>query len=148
MENNPFVRAVRLSGMTAPIVVDGPVNGEWSPSYVDHVLTPTPMPGGVVILEDLPIHKRAAVREAIEAAGSQLLLLRSYSCDFNPIQNGFSKLKALLRKAAARTVDQLWRVIGESLDASTPTKVHKLPQYRRIHSGLNQIPPSRATPID
>ena len=71
-------------------------------------------PGDVVILDNLPAHKGAAAREAIEAAGARLLFLPPYSPDFNPIENAFSKLKALLRKAAARTVDELWTVIGQS----------------------------------
>lgn len=70
-------------------------------------------PGDVVIMDNLPAHKGAAVRHAIEASGARLLFLPSYSPDFSPIENAFSKLKALLRKAAARTVDQLWNAIGE-----------------------------------
>ena len=84
------------------------------------MLVPTLAPGDVVILDNLPAHKGAAAREAIEAAGAQLLFLPPYSPDFNPIENAFSKLKALLRKAAARTIDELWAVIGTSLDAFTP----------------------------
>ena len=105
--------------MTAPMVLDGPMNGAWFLSYVEQVLVPTLSPGDVVILDNLPAHKGAAAREAIEAAGAQLLFLPPYSPDFNPIENAFSKLKALLRKAAARTVDELWTVIGQSLDAFT-----------------------------
>ena len=71
---------------------------------------------------NLPAHKGTAVRIAVEAAGATLLFLPPYSPDFNPIENAFAKLKTLLRKAAARTVDQLWRVIGESLDAFTPNE--------------------------
>ena len=74
----------------------------------------------MVILDNLPAHKGAAVREAIEGMGARLLFLPPYSPDFNPIENAFSKLKALLRKAAARTVEELWIVIGQSLDAFTP----------------------------
>ena len=115
-----FVGALRITGMTAPMVLDGPMNGAWFLSYVEQVLVPTLTPGDVVILDNLPAHKGAAAREAIEAAGAQLLFLPPYSPDFNPIENAFSKLKALLRKAAARTVDELWAVIGQSLDAFTP----------------------------
>ena len=75
-----------------------------------------------MILDNLPAHKGAAVRAAVEAAGATLLFLPPYSPDFNPIENAFAKLKTLLRKAAARTVDQLWRVIGESIDAFTPNE--------------------------
>ena len=115
-----FVGALRLTGMTAPMVLDGPMNSAWFLSYVEQVLVPTLSPGDVVILDNLPAHKGAAAREAIEAAGARLLFLPPYSPDFNPIENAFSKLKALLRKAAARTVDELWTVIGQSLDAFTP----------------------------
>ena len=117
-----FVGALRLTGMTAPMVLDGPMTGAWFLSYVEQVLVPTLRRGDVVILDNLPAHKGLAVREAVEAAGARLLFLPPYSPDFNPIENAFSKLKALLRKAAARTVDELWAVIGASLDAFTPAE--------------------------
>ena len=115
-----FTGALRLTGMTAPMVLDGPMTGEWFLAYVEQVLVPTLRPGDVVILDNLPAHKGTPVRQAIEAAGARLMFLPPYSPDFNPIENAFSKLKALLRKAAARTIDDLWRVIGESLEAFTP----------------------------
>ena len=115
-----FVGALRLSGMTAPMVLDGPMDGAWFLAYVEQVLIPTLTPGDVVILDNLPAHKGAVVRVAIEAAGASLLFLPPYSPDFNPIENAFSKLKALLRKAAARTVDQLWSAIANAIDAYTP----------------------------
>ena len=115
-----FVGALRLTGMTAPMVLDGPLHGAWVLSDVAQILVPTLTPGDVVILDNLPAHKGAAAREAIEAAGAKLLFLPPYSPDFNPIENAFSKLKALLRKAAARTINELWAVIGRSLDAFTP----------------------------
>ena len=117
-----FVGGLRLTGMTAPMVLDGPMNGAWFLSYVEQVLVPTLTPGDVVILDNLPAHKGAAAREAIEAAGARLLFLPPYSPDFNPIENAFSKLKALLRKAAARTVEDLWRAIRDAIDAITPTE--------------------------
>jgi transposase len=115
-----FVGALRLSGMTAPMVLDGPMDGAWFLAYVEQVLIPTLSPGDVVILDNLPAHKGAAVRAAIEAAGASLLFLPPYSPDFNPIENAFSKFKASLRKAAARTVDQLWSAIANAIDAYTP----------------------------
>ncbi len=115
-----FVGALRLTGMTAPMVLDGPMTGEWFLAYAQQVLAPTLRPGDVVILDNLPAHKGTAVREAIEATGARLLFLPPYSPDFNPIENAFAKLKAQLRKAAACTLDDLWRVIGRSLDAFTP----------------------------
>ena len=117
-----FVGALRRTGMTAPMVLDGPMTGAWFLAYVQQVLAPTLRRDDVVILDNLPAHKGAAVREAIEAAGARLLFLPPYSPDFNPIENAFAKLKALLRRAAARTVDELWAVIGTSLDAFTPTE--------------------------
>ena len=117
-----FVGALRLTGMTAPMVLDGPMTGEWFLAYTEQVLVPTLRSGDVVILDNLPAHKGAAVRDAVEAAGATLLFLPPYSPDFNPIENAFAKLKTLLRKAAARTVDQLWGAIGESIDAFTPNE--------------------------
>ena len=115
-----FTGALRLSGMTAPMVLDGPMTRDWFLAYAEQVLCPTLRPGDVVILDNLPAHKGPAIRKAIEATGATLSFLPPYSPDFNPIENAFAKLKALLRKAAARTIDELWRVIGESLDAFTP----------------------------
>ena len=87
------------------MVIDGPINGESFLAYVRQVLVPTLRPGDTVIMDNLGSHKGAAVYEAIEAAGSRLRFLPPYSPDFNPIENAFAKLKALLRKAAARTRD-------------------------------------------
>ena len=117
-----FVGALRLSGMTAPMVLDGPMTGAWFLAYVQQVLAPTLRKGDVVMLDNLPAHKISAVREAVEATGAQLLFLPPYSPDFNPIENAFSKLKALLRKAAARTVDELWGAVASAIDTFTPTE--------------------------
>ena len=114
-----FVAGLRLTGMTAPMVLDGPMNGPAFLAYVEQVLAPALRPGDIVIMDNLAPHKAAAVRNAIEAAGARLLLLPPYSPDLNPIENAFAKLKALLRKAAERTVDRLWRRIGLLLDAFT-----------------------------
>ena len=108
--------------MTAPMVLDGPMTGAWFLAYVQQVLAPTLRRGDVVILDNLPAHKGAAVREAIEAAGARLLFLPPYSPDFNPIETAFAKLKALLRRAAARTIDELWTAIGSSLDTFSPAE--------------------------
>ncbi len=106
--------------MVAPMVLDGPINGLWFQAYVDQVLVPVLAPGDIVVMDNLGSHKGAGVRKAIEAAGATLLYLPPYSPDFNPIENAFSKLKALLRKAAERTVDGLWNAIGVLLPAFTP----------------------------
>jgi transposase len=115
-----FIGALRLGGMTAPMVLDGPMTGDGFTAYVEQVLAPTLRPGDLVILDNLPAHKVAAARQAIQVVGAQLVFLPPYSPDFNPIENAFSKLKALLRKAAARTVDELWNVIGAAIDTFTP----------------------------
>ena len=99
------------------MVLDGPMTGPAFLAYVRQLLVPTLKRGDIVILDNLPAHRVAGVREAIEAAGAVRLFLPPYSPDFNPIEQLFSKLKALLRKAAARTKDALWRAIAEALDA-------------------------------
>ena len=117
-----FVAGLRTSGMMAPMVLDGPINGELFQHYVDQILVPELRAGDIVIMDNLGSHKGAGVRAAIEAAGAALLYLPHYSPDFNPIEKAFSKLKAKLRKAAARTVDALWQVIGEVIDTFTPNE--------------------------
>ena len=114
-----FTGALRLAGMTAPMVLDGPMNGAAFQAYVGKVLVPTLSPGDIVVMDNLPAHKATAVRIAIEAAGARLLYLPPYSPDFNPIENAFARLKAGLRKAAARTIPELWTVIGHILPTFT-----------------------------
>lgn len=115
-----FIAGLRLSGMVAPMVLDGPINGEAFQAYVDQVLVPELTKGDVVVMDNLGSHKGAKVREAIEAVGARLLYLPPYSPDFNPIENAFSKLKALLRTAAERTVEGLWSAIGRCIGLVTP----------------------------
>ena len=115
-----FVAGLRLTGMMAPFVVDGPMNRSAFLAYVSRVLGPELKPGDVVILDNLPAHKGSRVRQAIEAGGASILYLPPYSPDFNPIENAFAKLKAFLRKAAERTIEGLWRVIGRLVDLFTP----------------------------
>ena len=110
-----FTAGLRLSGMTAPMVLDGAMNGTAFLAYVEQVLVPTLSPGDIVVMDNLPAHKSAGVRSAIEAAGASLRHLPPYSPDFNPIEQAFSKLKALLRKAAARTILDLWAAIAEAI---------------------------------
>jgi transposase len=112
--------------MTAPMVLDGPMNREAFRAYVDQVLVPTLRPGDVVVMDNLPAHKGQHTRAAIKAAGARLLYLPPYSPDFNPIENAFAKLKALLRKAAARTVDDLWSAIRDALPLFTPQECANL----------------------
>ena len=117
-----FTGALRLSGLTAPMVLDGPMNGEAFLAYVEQVLAPTLAPGDIVVMDNLPAHRCAGVRPAIEAARARLQYLPPYSPDFNPIENAFAKLKAILRKAAARTIDDLWAAIGGALPKFTPNE--------------------------
>ncbi|RWM35253.1 transposase, partial [Mesorhizobium sp.] len=113
---------LRLTGMTAPFVYDGAMNGNVFLAYVEQVLVPTLSEGDVVVMDNLPAHKAAGVRDAIEAAGASLLYLPPYSPDFNPIENAFAKLKALLRAKAERTIKALWDVVGAVVDLFTPAE--------------------------
>lgn len=115
-----FVAALRSTALTAPCVIDGPMNGNAFLAYVEQILAPTLKSGDIVVLDNLGAHKVPGVREAIEAAGAMLLYLPPYSPDFNPIEQLFAKLKALLRKAAERSVDALWHRIASLLNAFTP----------------------------
>ena len=117
-----FVAGLRQDGIVAPFVLDGPINRHSFEIYVARVLVPDLRAGDVVIMDNLSSHKGLRVREMIEAAGATLRYLPPYSPDFNPIENAFAKLKALLRKAAERTVRALWDRIGISLDAFTPAE--------------------------
>jgi transposase len=117
-----FIAGLRNSGMVAPMVLDGPINGAAFQAYVNQVLVPELTPGDIVIMDNLGSHKGAGVRTAIEAAGASLLYLPPYSPEFNPIENAFSKLKAMLRKAAERSVEGLWNTIGRIIDTFTPTE--------------------------
>ncbi len=102
------------------MVLDGAMHGDAFLAYVEQVLAPTLAPGDVVIMDNLPAHKPAAVRQAIEAAGAELRFLPPYSPDFNPIEMAFAKLKAQLNKAACRTIPDLWDTIANAIDTYTP----------------------------
>jgi transposase len=117
-----FTGALRLTGMTAPFVYDGAMNGNVFLAYVEQVLVPTLSEGDVVVMDNLPAHKAAGVRDAIEAAGASLLYLPPYSPDFNPIENAFAKLKALLRAKAERTIKALSDAVGAVVDLFTPAE--------------------------
>ena len=108
--------------MTAPMILGGAMHGAAFLAYVEQVLAPTLKPGEIVIMDNLPAHKPAAGRAAIEAADAELRFLPPYSPDFNPIEMAFSKLKAFLKKTAARTVDNLWDAIAQGIDDFTPTE--------------------------
>jgi transposase len=135
-----FVAALRHDGLVAPTVVDGAMTGDVFVAYVQQQLVPTLKPGDVVVMDNLSCHKRAAVGEAIEAAGCRLEYLPPYSPDLNPIEQVFAKLKALLRKAGERTVSGLWDFLGKSLDAFAPAEC--LNYFR--HCGYNATSSSNA----
>jgi transposase len=103
-----LVAGLRMSGMVAPMVLDGPINGDWFEAYVTSVLVPELKPGDIVVMDNLSSHKRVAIREKIEAAGATLRFLPPYSPDFNPIEKRSARFKAMLRKAGERTVSGLW----------------------------------------
>ena len=115
-----FVAGLTLRGMIAPFVLSGPINRGAFETYVEKILIPERRPGDIVIMDNLSSHKGQGARQLIEAAGAALLFLPPYSPDFNPIENAFAKLKALLRKAAARTVDGLWSAIGRIAATFSP----------------------------
>ena len=115
-----FVGALRATGMTAPMVLDGAMDGAAFDLYVKEVLAPTLRPGDIVVMDNLPAHKRAQVRVALEAAGAQLMYLPPYSPDLNPIEMAFAKLKAALRKAAARSIQALIAAIAQALTTFPP----------------------------
>ena len=120
-----FVAALRAGGLTAPMAVDGAVNGELFRAYVEQVLAPALRPGDVVVMDNLQCHKVAGVAEAIRRAGAEVAYLPPYSPDLNPIELAFAKLKAELRRRAERDVDRLWAALGESLDWFSPDECRR-----------------------
>jgi transposase len=115
-KTSTFLAALRCDGVTAPAVFDGPINGRSFTAYVEQILVPTLRPGDIVVLDNLGSHKGKAARNAIEQAGAQLRFLPPYSPDLNPIEQVFAKLKTLLRRAAPRNRQTLWKSIGNLLD--------------------------------
>ena len=117
-----FLAGLRASGIVAPFVLDGPMTGSVFRAYVEQMLAPALRPGDVVVMDNLAAHKVAGVAKAIQAVGASVMYLPPYSPDLNPIEQVFAKLKALLRKAEARTKDVLWDTIGTLLDAFDPAE--------------------------
>jgi transposase len=115
-----FVGALRLTGMTAPMALDGPMHGAAFLAYVEQVLVPELKPGDIVIMDNLPAHKPIGIKEAIEKAGARLCFLPPYSPDFNPIEMAFARFKAHLKKAACRTIAELWDEIAVVIDTFNP----------------------------
>ena len=117
-----FIAGLRQSGVIAPMVLDGPMTGAAFRAYIEQALAPALKPGDVVVMDNLAAHKVAGVSKAIAAAGASILYLPPYSPDLNPIEQFFAKLKALLRKAAARTKEALWATTGQLLDLVPPNE--------------------------
>ena len=117
-----FLAGLRHDRITAPFVLDGPVNGSAFTIYVEQILVPTLKPGDIVVMDNLGSHKSRKVRQLIRSAGARLLFLPPYSPDLNPIEQVFSKLKTLLRKADERSVEAVWRRIGNLLTHFKPTE--------------------------
>ena len=117
-----LVAALRAGGVTAPYVVDGPMDGPAFLAYVEEVLAPTLKKRDIVFMDNVRMHKVAGVAEAIEAKGAKLRYLPAYSPDLNPIENLYAKLKSDLRKGAARTVAALTRLVGRSLKTIAPSE--------------------------
>jgi len=114
-----FLAALRHDRITAPWLLDGPINGESFQLYIEKVLAPTLQPGDIVIMDNLGSHKAHAIRQTIRAAGARLLFLPKYSPDLNPIEQFFAKLKHWLRKAAARNTEAICRAIADILATVT-----------------------------
>lgn len=114
-----LVAGLRLSGLTAPMTIDGAMNGPAFLAWVEQMLAPTLRAGDIVIMDNLPAHKPAAVRAVIERCGAELRYLPPYSPDLNPIEMAYSKLKALLKKSAARTLATLWNAIANAVGRIT-----------------------------
>ena len=115
-----LVAGLCTDGIIAPMVIDGPMDGEMFSAYVRTLLAPCLMPGDIVILDNLPAHKVTAARKAIEAVGATMLFLPAYSPDFNPIEKAINQIKAFLKKTAARTKDELDAAIATAIDIVTP----------------------------
>jgi transposase len=115
-----FIAGLRCDGLTAPWVVDGPMTRQIFETYVETQLAPTLAKGDVVILDNLPAHKSDRAEHIVRARGAWLLFLPPYSPDLNPLEMAFSKIKAHLRKAEARTIEALWRVLGDICDLVEP----------------------------
>ena len=126
-QTHTVVAALRLDGLAAPAVFDGPIDNPTFLAYVEQVLVPTLRPGDVVVLDNLAVHKQPEVRAAIEAVGAQLRFLPPYSPDFNPIEQAFAKLKAFLRAARPRTFDH---VVRADRGRAGPLHADRMPQLR------------------
>lgn len=121
-QTSTFIAALRVTGLTAPGVFDGPMDGESFLAYVEQILAPTLRPGDIVVADNLPAHRVDGVRDVVEVTGAVLWYLPPYSPDFNPIELCFAKLKAILRAARCRSIETLWPLLGECLARFSDTE--------------------------
>jgi transposase len=124
-----IVAALRVDGLTAPAVFDGPIDNPTFLAYVEQVLVPTLRPGDVVVLDNLAMHKQPEVQAAIERVGARLRFLPPYSPDFNPIEQAFAKLKAFLRAARPRSFDQVVELVAIALELFSPAECQNFVQH-------------------
>jgi transposase len=130
-KTSTFIAALREDGLGAPFVCDGAIAGELFLAYVEQILVPTLRSGDIVIMDNLSSHKKPAIRQAIDAAGAQLLFLPPYSPDLNPIEQVFAKLKSILRAKGLRTVDALWKELGSITDAVSQEECRNFIRHAR-----------------
>jgi transposase len=135
-QTSTLVAAISLDGVLAPMVIDGPLNGESFSQYVEAWLVAELVPGNIVVMDNLPVHKNKRVAAAIEAAGCMLVFLPPYSPDYNPIENMWSKAKTLLRATAARTFEA---VVEATADALRSITAQDCDGYFR-HCGYDALP--------
>ena len=129
-----FLCALRTDALVAPLVLDGPINGDAFRAWVEQALVPQLRPGDIVVMDNLGSHKVAGIAAAIETAGAQVRYLPPYSPDYNPIEQVFAKFKTLLRSTAARTMEALWCACGTLLDQFSADECER---YIR-HAGYGQ----------
>ena len=130
-QTTTFVAGLRCTGLTAPLVLDGAINGATFRAYIEQFLAPTLAPGDVVVMDNLGSHKVPGIKEAIEATGASLRYLPAYSPDLNPIEQAFAKLKSHLRKAAPRTRRRLWQQIGRLVGTFTELECRNFFRHAR-----------------
>lgn len=130
-----FLAALRYDGLTAPMVVDGAINGDLFLAYVEQILLPTLQEGDIVVMDNLSSHKIAGVKEAVETVGAKVVFLPPYSPDFNPIEKVFSKLKTLVRKAKLRKKDELWKKLGQLCEIFSAKEC----QNYCLHAGYKNV---------
>jgi transposase len=135
-QTTTFMAALRHDGLTAPMVVDGAINGELFLAYVEQILLPTLCKGDIVVMDNLSSHKVAGVEKAIGSVGAQVLYLPPYSPDLNPIEMVFSKLKTLVRKLKLRTMEDLWRKLGEICDVFAPKECRNYFRHAGYKKGI------------